>query len=552
MATIDPPTDGSSTGSPRGHDPAPAGDAAVSTDRGAVAGDGPRVRTSRGVLRGLERDGVLRFAGIPYAQAPTADLRFRPPVPVDPWHGEREALEPGPIAAQNPDMLEMLFGGATETWGEDCLYLNVWTPTVDPAEPLPVMVWIHGGAFEMGSGSSPLYDGTPFARNAVVIVTLNYRLGAFGFLELGHLDPTLIGSGNVGLLDQVAALEWVREEISAFGGDPSRVTVFGESAGAMSIAALLAMPRARGLFHAAILQSGAASACRSIELARADTEEFMQRAGLSSIDDLRAAAPETLLAAHAAMGAARVGDPDTVLGRTGDPMSFLSFRPVADGEIVPVDPLGAIRGGAAAGVRLLVGTNRDEWKLFTLITASSTSVEHLRDRLGLAVADPDALLEVHQQRLGADAPITELENAALTDLVFRTPADRLIDAQSAHAPVFQYRFDWPSPAFGGALGAAHAIEVPFVFDMVRDHRLHVALGPDAPTELSRAVHDAWVSFARDGVPAADALPTWPPVTADGSGGDRPVMILDTPPRLEADPDGASREFWASSAARPVR
>lgn len=502
------------------------------------------VPTSLGTLRGTWHDDVARFAGIPFAEAPVGPLRFRPPAPPKPWEGVRDASTFGSVAPQNPSIMEALFGGESEAWSEDCLYLNVWSPDPRPGADLPVMVWIHGGGFEMGSGSSPLYDGTSFARDGVVLVTLNYRMGAFGFLELGALDPELAGSGNVGLLDQVAALEWVRDNIAALGGDAGNVTVFGESAGAMSLSLLLSMPRARGLFHRAIAQSGAASAAREPAAAVDDTAEFMAAAGLDGLEALRRAEPEQLLAAHAAMAATRLADPEAVIERTGNPLAFLSFRPVADGVEVPTDPLGAVAAGAAAGVPLLIGTNSEEWKLFAMMTPSPADEAGLRQRVALVVSDADVALETYRRELG-EAAIAELECAVLTDLVFRIPATRLADAQSSHAPVFQYLWRWASPAWGGMVGAAHAIEIPFVFDLVEDHRLHVFVGPEAPRELARATHEAWVAFARSGVPSVEALGAWPTVDAEG----RPVMVLDTTSAVELDPGSISRRFWDTDAAR---
>jgi para-nitrobenzyl esterase len=501
------------------------------------------VSTTLGTLRGSRQDGIARFAGIPFAAPPVGELRFRAPAPPEPWDGVRSAERFGPVAPQNPSMMEALFGGESESWSEDCLYLNVWTPEPRPGAGLPVMVWIHGGGFEMGSGSSPLYDGTSFAREGVVMVTLNYRLGAFGFLELGELDPEYAGSGNSGLLDQIAALEWVRDNIAEFGGDPSNVTVFGESAGAMSVSLLMAMPRARGLFHRVIAQSGAASAARTTELARADTREFMAAADLDDLDALRAAAPEQLLSAHAAMGSVRVADPEGVIERTGNPLAFLSFRPVADGGELPLDPLGAIAEGSAAGVDLLIGSNSEEWKLFAMMSPPPSDEAALRQRVALVVSDADAALAVYRQELG-EPTVADLECAVLTDLVFRIPAVRLADAQAAHAPVHQYLWRWGSPAWGGMIGAAHAIEIPFVFDLVEDHRLHVFVGPDAPRELARRTHEAWIAFARSGVPAAQGMQDWPTVDVEG----RPVMVLDTETSLELDPQAASRRFWATPAA----
>ena len=511
--------------------------------------------TDHGTLRGTWHSGVARFSGIPFAAPPVGELRFRPPQPVEAWDGVRAADSFGPIAPQNPSIMDALFGGDSEQWDEDCLYLNVWTPSLEGA--LPVMVWIHGGGFEMGSGSSPLYDGTSFARDGVVLVTLNYRLGAFGFLELGGLDPELAGSGNCGLLDQVAALEWVRDNIASFGGDPDQVTIFGESAGAMSVASLMAMPSASGLFHRAIAQSGAAQACRTPAQANADTREFLDKLGpdtlgLDTDDDagatdvvaaLRAAEPAALLAAHSAMAAERVADPEGVIERTGSPMSFLAFRPVADGTTVPADPLARIAEGSAAGVDLLIGSNSEEWKLFALAAPPLPDDEALRRRTAMVVTDADGALDAYRHQV--DEPtVQSLECALLTDAVFRIPAIRLAEAQAAHGTIFQYLWTWASPALGGMVGASHAIEIPFVFDLVEDQRLHVFVGADAPTELSRSTHHAWIEFARSGVPGADGLPSWPAYDT----GERATMVLDVEPSVVLDPLSTSRKFWETPGA----
>lgn len=507
-------------------------------------GDPIVVATTHGDLRGHWHDGVARFAGVPYAAPPIGAGRFRAPRPVEPWTGERSAESFGPICPQNPSMMDALFGGDSERWDEDCLYLNVWTPAVQTDTPLPVMVWIHGGGFEMGSGSSPLYDGTRFAHSGVVLVTVNYRLGSLGFLELGHLDPDLAGSGNAGLLDQVAALEWVQANIAAFGGDAGNVTVFGQSAGSMSISLLLAAPRARGLFHQAVTQSGAANAARPLDQAHRDTDDFMAAGGWATLDDLQRATPAELLAAHGALSGARVADPEAFIRRAGTPLGFLAFRPVADGAFVPHDPLAAIAAGSATGVSLLTGTTSQEWRLFALMSPGPADEAALRQRFALLVADPDAALAAYRTEY-ADASLADVDGALLTDMVFRLPTVRLADAQSPHAPTFQYLWDWKSDAFGGLVGAAHAIDIPFVFDLLDDHRLHVFVGADAPRELARATNEAWIAFATTGRPDADGLPGWPTL---GSEATRPVMVLDTECRLVDDPNAVTRRFWDSPAA----
>jgi para-nitrobenzyl esterase len=496
------------------------------------------VEAPAGALRGRLLDGVARFAGIPFAKAPVGELRFRAPVAAEPWEGVRDALHFGAVSPQNPSMMDALFGGEAEVWDEDCLHLNVWTTCPgDTTANRPVMVWIHGGGFEMGSGSSPLYHGEHFARSGVVFVSINYRLGSLGFLELGHLDGSFAGSGNAGLLDQVEALRWVRDNISAFGGNPQDVTVFGESAGAMSVSLLMCMPDAAGLFHKAIAQSGSLAAAKSPEQAVSDTNEFMAEAGATNLEELQALPVAELLAAHSKMALARLSVPEDVIERFGSPLAVLAFRPVADGRIVPADPLSAVAAGSAAGIPLVIGTNLEEWKLFALLMAPTETMEALANRLALLSDDPEEALAAYTAE-HPEAPPAALEQALLTDYVFRIPACALADAQSAHAPVRQYRFDWRSPAFGGLLGAAHAVEIPFVFDMVEDHRLHVLVGAEAPAGLARSMHSAWVATAVTGSPET-AETSWPTVDSPG----RPVLCLDEETVIRHDPEGGTRTFW---------
>jgi len=503
--------------------------------------DAPVVQTRRGAVSGIRENQILRYAGIPYAQAPVGPLRFRPPVAAAPWDGVRDGTKVGCAASQNPSMMDALFGDHVEERGEDCLGLNVWTPDVSGSAP--VMVWIHGGGFEMGSGSSPLYSGHTFAEDGVVLVTINYRLGAFGFLELGGIDQDYAGSGNNGLADQVMALEWVRDEIAAFGGDPDRVTVFGESAGSMSVSLLLSMPSAEGLFHAAICQSGSHIAARALDEAHADTAEYLHAGGFADLAEVLDAPVDRLLVAHAAMSAARMSDFEETMRRTGSPMSFLAFRPVADGALVPVDPLAAIAAGASAGVPLVIGTNLDEWRLFAMMTAAPSDDDGLRERLALVIADPDAAMTLYHDELpGASA--AEIESALITDMVFRAPASALADAHAVHGQTFQYLFTWRSPSMGGMLGAAHAMEIPFVFAVESDSRLAILVGDSPPTVLAQAMHQSWVAVARTGTPACSAHPEWPEVSVDR----RPVMIFDVDSHVEVDPSDKSLAFWLSETS----
>ena len=300
------------------------------------------VTTAQGQLEGIERHGAWQFRGIPYAAPPVGELRFRPPEPPVPWEGVRSAAEFGPVSWQSMGGTAQLLGDGERETSEDCLFLNVTTPACDDGAR-PVMVWIHGGGFVNGSGSVPWYDGTRLVtRGDVVVVSINYRLGALGFLWLGDLDPGRASSGVNGLLDQVAALRWVHDNIAAFGGDPGNVTVFGESAGAMSVATLLALPAARGLFHKAVAQSGAASNTFSPKVASEITSSIMSRLGVTDLDGLLAATPEALLDATAKVTGELFHDPGRISGPTGIALA-MPFQPVVDGEWLPVDPLEAVR-----------------------------------------------------------------------------------------------------------------------------------------------------------------------------------------------------------------
>ena len=283
---------------------------------------------------------------------------------------------------------------------------------------------------------------------------------------------------------------------------------------------------------------------KASEHASADTAEFMAAAGVTTVDELRRLPVEELLKAHAAVSAARIADPQAVIERTGSPVAFLAFTPVADGVVVPTDPLAAVAGGSAAGVDLVVGTNLEEWKLFAMMTPAVDGHDGLRSRLALVTDDVDGAIAAYE----ADHPgasHADVDSALLTDVVFRIPASELADAQAAHASVRQYRFDWKSTAWGGMLGAAHAIEIPFVFDMVSDHRIHVLIGPDAPASLATAVHDAWVSFAVEGAPTVAGLGEWPALPAPGEGDGRPVMVFDADIAVVDDPLGTTRRYWAA-------
>ncbi|MFJ4824054.1 carboxylesterase/lipase family protein [Streptomyces bacillaris] len=468
-------------------------------------------RTAQGTVRGAVERGVAVFRGIPYAAAPVGARRFRAPEPPEPWEGVREALAFGPTAPKRPyaPPLDRLLPDP-EVPGDAWLNLNVWTPSTEAAG-LPVLVWIHGGSLLHGSSAVPVYDGWAFARDGVVLVSVNYRLGIEGF----GLFPD--APANRGLLDQLAALEWVRENIAAFGGDPDRVTVAGESAGAVSVAALLATDRAAGLFRRAVLQSGAPAALDP-EAARGTTGLIARRLGVpATAAALAAVDPEALLAAQT--GVTSGGNPLT--GRN-------SFQLVVDGELLDRDPAEALRTGAASGVDLLMGANTEEYRLWFVPSGLTERIGRLKLRLALLkFGVPNATARIYRANR-PDATPGELLGALATDLLLRVPLNRLADARTgAEGATYVYEFGWPTPV--QRLGACHALELGFVFDTL-DHPDTMALtGPDAPQELADAMHRAWVDFATTGDPGWPSWDARRPVRFFGANGTNgtngPAVVL---------------------------
>jgi para-nitrobenzyl esterase len=504
------------------------------------------VETSTGKLRGAVEGGLHVFRGISFAKPPTGDLRVRGPQAVEPWDGVRDATRFGPRAMQVPnEALQALLGRPKDQppIDEDCLYLNVWTPGID-GRRRPAMIWIHGGGFAIGAGSEPLYDGSALASRDVVVATINYRLGPLGFLYLPEFasapgEPCT----NFGMLDQVAALQWVRDNIAAFGGDPKNVTIFGESAGAMSVGALMASPLAAGLFHKAILQSGAAHNALTVDDARENAAAFAEALGVNELNAglLRSLPAEKILGGQAAMEA----EDAKRAGRT----VALRFQPVIDGYFLPQAPIEAIRGGLSRDVPVLIGTTLEEWKLFTAMIPALREISEDRAarQIGWLVSrDGDAergraILQAYRDARatrGEPDDVYEVYSAAMTDWMFRVRADRLAEAQVGHQPkVFAYRFDWRSPVGNGILGACHALEIPFVFGTQRLVRAFVGGGADADA-LAKTMGDAWVAFARKGDPSTDSLP-WPAFDAVR----RRTMILDRECRVEELPQEAERRCW---------
>jgi para-nitrobenzyl esterase len=491
-------------------------------------------KIKQGEVHGREKEGVRLFGAIPYATPPTGPRRFRAPEPPDGWTGVRDARRFGPAAPQPPS--DGLTGNPQVQWNEDCLTLNVCTPAVDEARR-PVLVWIHGGGFRSGQGAIPWYNGTSFAlRGDIITVSLNYRLGALGFAPVDEFGgPEYAGAGLNGIRDQIAALQWVRENIAAFGGDPERVTIAGESAGGMSVGTLLGCPAAAGLFHQAIAQSGATYTPLSRAQGAALAQRFIGALGVRSMHDLVTAPVERILDAQVALERqSRRGElaPHLGIGLAGMP-----FQPVVDGRVLPQPPLNAVRAGLSSGVRVLVGTNRDEMTLFPVGATDEARVRRIATRL---FTDADAALAAYRAEWPGASP-EELVTAIMTDRFFRIPAVRLAEAQAAHGgTAYQYLFTWQSRAFDGRLKATHALEIPFMFNNLERAGTDLFLGPGPrPHALADAMHAAWIAFIRTGDPACAAVGEWPAYHA----AHRAVMELGDRIALRTDPYGATRALW---------
>jgi para-nitrobenzyl esterase len=463
------------------------------------------VETGQGRLAGQRLGETLEFRGIPFAAPPVGPLRWRMPEAAPAWAGVRDATRFGPVCPQAPTPFDLLLGGALSSQSEDCLYLNVWTPSCDGLRR-PVMVWLHGGAFVIGAGSQVIYDGTHLAQRDVVVVTINYRLGVFGFLNLSDAsEGRAPGTGAEGVADQLLALDWVKRHIAAFGGDPDNVTLFGESAGAMSIGALLGSPLAGGAFRKAILQSGAShigyDRARSARVARA-VLDVLQIAPGDEAQALDVPAAALVKAQLSVVAAAHGGNDSRGLGS-------LPFQPTIDGAILRERPIDAVRGGSARGVALLTGTTREEWKLFTaadprLRLMSAASFEARVKRYDETAAP--RIVEAYD-----DGAPFERFNAFMTDKTFTVPVMRLLEAQAAFAPTYAYRFDWRSPLLGGVMGSCHAIDIGFTFGTHANGAASAFFGRGANADaLAQAVMDCWTSFARSGNPSTDTTGTWPP------------------------------------------
>ena len=492
-----------------------------------------------GRLRGAHDRGTIVFRGIPYARPPVEDRAFRAPEPPEAWSGVREATGFGSAAPQfvpPTRFVRNLIGVPTDRQSQDCLSLNVWTPAADGGRR-PVMVWIHGGAFVMGTGATFLYHGARLARRGdVVVVTINYRLGALGFLN----HPELRGRGidaNLGIRDQIRALEWVRENISAFGGDPGNVTIFGESAGGMSVGTLLAAPAAHGLYHRAILQSGALHHVASEAQAARIAELFLGVLGIDvgDAESLRRLRTSEIQRAQQ-LAAMQVG--------VGE--GLLPWQPSVDGDVLKRSALEALDRGEVARVPTMVGTNRDEWRLFTLFDPRNRRLAEVDVRRRLvrqlgSDRDADAALEVYRAARRGRRSGARLWEAVMSDRVFHHPAQRAADGLAElGVPVWRYLFSWRAPLVGSRLGSGHGMELPFVFGTLRDGILRRTLGASPSAQrLSRRMRDAWIAFARSGSPAHAKLPEWRGYDTRH----RVTLEFDREPALIHAPFAEESAFW---------
>ncbi|WP_369191711.1 carboxylesterase/lipase family protein [Streptomyces sp. R08] len=466
-----------------------------------------RVTTSRGPVLGTWQDTTARFLGIPYAQPPVGALRFAAPVPPEPWTEPLDATRYGPTAQRRPFTLD---GPTTipepSIPGDGILNLNVFTPDPTPGTGLPVLVWIHGGGYVAGSAASPWYDGAAFARDGIVLVSLGYRLGIEGFL---HLDDA---PDNRGVLDWIAALTWVRDNIDAFGGDPGKVTVAGQSAGGGAAQTLMATPSAHGLFRAAISQSGAVRAPQHRRDALADSTRLTERTGV----------PATAAALHDLTDIELLALQDALTTQGAG----LTLAPFADGELIPVPVPDAFADGSAAPVPLLLGFTQREFYPPPGTTPTPVPAEAVDAMLASHGLGPEALTAYAALSARVD-PEYRL-GQAFTDAIFRGPSLALAESRAhQELPTWLYHFTWGS--------AAHCVEIPFTFDLLNAERVTAATGPQPPQPLADAMHGAWVAFIRD----LDPGPQWPRYTNKR----RTTMTWDAVPEALDDPLSAERCIW---------
>jgi len=500
------------------------------------------VSTKSGKLEGIYQDGLFTFKGVPYAEPPVGKLRWMPPQPVKKWDGVRPAKEYGAMAPQLAMMAPSdspgtpNFGNVPQS--EDCLFLNIWTPGLDDKKR-PVMFWIHGGAFIIGAGSETFLDsGVLPKRGDVVLVSINYRLGAPGFLNLNEITGGKIPStGNEGILDQVAALEWVQENISAFGGNPDNVTIFGFSAGGMSVGTLLALPAAKGTFHKAMNRSGAANVVSTLESAVGIAGQYLEIYNLtgSDADGIRNLTTQQLLD-----GQQKLGERLREMENRATP-----FQPVVDGEVLPEIPLVAIRNGSARNIIHMAGNSRDELKSTYGMNPAMKDLDEAGIIVRLSASFPPdivpGLVQAYRESLKHENhAVTPLDvfGSINTDFMFRIPTIKLVEAQRDNgARSYNYLVTYKSPAMGGALGAMHGLDNPFLFGMLDPQFTGNNIEQQS---MAIKLQDSCVAFASTGNPSCESIGTWPEY-----GIDRTTMIFDINTRVEKAPYEEERRAWDS-------
>lgn len=487
------------------------------------------VETTYGKLQGYFTGRCLLFAGIPYAVPPVGERRFRPPEVPESWAGIRDATHFGPIQPQSPSRFGVFMGPDPHVQSEDSLCLNVWTPAADDRRR-PVLVFIHGGAWVSGAGSFPLYHGEAFAsRYDAVFVSLNYRLAEAGGLYLGHRDVSFASSGNTALLDHMAALGWVRDHIAAFGGDPGNVTLCGQSAGANAAAALMASPKAAGLFHRAICQSPSYFV-RTRDDAIGTTTFLFEQLGVKGIGDLQLLPVEALLVARGEL-----------MRTLAKPPRLSVWGAVLDDDVLPQHPLTAAAAGELLPVPLLIGACHDDYRPYLHLMPPGTvpqddsAVADFFDQLGL---DGPDIVQLYRTT-NRDIASADLFATAMTDYRFRQPAIALAERHARHQPTFMYDFMWPSPVLDGALGAGHTVDIPFAFHNLWTPCTPYQLGDQPPVALADAMSEAWYAFMQSGQPGTDTLSAWPRYDQEA----RATLGLDLESSLQTDLDADQRRYW---------
>jgi para-nitrobenzyl esterase len=497
---------------------------------------GATVTTSLGSIRGYVDDGVQVFTGVPYAASTAGANRFLPPQKRQPWTDVRDAMQWGqrPPQILGGEPAEMLPTDPREPLGEDCLVMNIWTP--NPTGRRPVMLWLHGGGYASGSGSYSIYEGRELARkHDVVSISVNHRLNLLGFLYLAQYGGKWAAASNVGMLDIVAALEWVRDNIAAFGGDPRNVTIFGQSGGAGKVSTLMAMPSARGLFHRAIAQSGAALTAIPVDQAVKTTEQVLQRLKITPdrLDQLQSVPFAQLI---------------DVLRPAAGP-ALPPAGPVLDGKSLPVHPFDPAAPAQSASVPFLTGTTATEITFFSpddqLMPIDDAAFrQRVKALLKVDDAEADRLIAIYRKHQPGRDNIDLCLRMETDNSRFRLSVEAQAERKAAQrgAPVYVYRFEYYSPVRQGRLKAMHCMEIPFVFDNLEGGKVYTGISP-AAQRIADRMSAAWVAFARTGDPNHRGMPTWPAFNST----ERPTMVFGDDTKMVNDP--AKEERLALKAIR---